>query len=536
MKTLFHVLMIFGLIQAAEAAGRTYHVDSQHGNDQNTGLSAEQAWKSLENTAGLSLRGGDKILLKRGCVFKGQLALENASGSSEAPVVVNTYGEGAAPIIDGVEVSSAVLISASSFLEVNNLEVTADASKSGREQGKIGIQISGGANPASHIVLRNVYIHDIFKSSRGGGIGISIAGSGGSGGGGGPGGKKRPGRGGSEISDVLVEKCRIERTAQFGIRVSGVNNLSFIDNELKDIGGPGIQPSGCRNLVIRGNTVDGSGSAKLDLMFGRGSGAWIHSCSDVLVEKNVFMNAEGINDSCGFHTDAWNNNVLVQYNLSIHNAGGFVEILGDNRNTVYRYNVSINDGWRVEGEENKRGKYQNSGSILWLSGFIPGNAPRKGPFNSYIYNNTVFVAKEQASSYSFAGTTEGVLIANNIFYFLGPVETAKPKQMDLRADPTGQIDNAVFQNNLYRTVAGVPDDLKIKDTDMIIGEPYFANPGGLDPMDYIPGNAALIKDKGIKIEKLPGDEIGIKEGLEVKVDFFGNPIVGLPDMGAIEIR
>ena len=157
---------------------------------------------------------------------------------------------------------------------------------------------------------------------------------------------------------MLVEKCRIERTAQFGILVRGVDNLSFIDNELKDIGGPGIQPGGCRNLVLRGNKIDGSGSTKLDLMFGRGSGAWIHSCSDVLVEHNVFMNASGINDSCGFHTDAWNNNVLVQYNLSVHNAGGFVEILGNNRNTVYRYNVSINDGWRVEGEENKRGKCQ----------------------------------------------------------------------------------------------------------------------------------------------------------------------------------
>ena len=31
--------------------------------------------------------------------------------------------------------------------------------------------------------------------------------------------------------------------------------------------------------------------------------------------------------------------MLVQYNISVHNAGGFVEIPGDNRNTAYRYNV-----------------------------------------------------------------------------------------------------------------------------------------------------------------------------------------------------
>ena len=46
----------------------------------------------------------------------------------------------------------------------------------------------------------------------------------------------------------------------------------------------------------------------------------------------------------------------------------------------------------------------------------------------------------------------------------------------------------------------------------------------------------MVKDKGIKIEKLPGDEIGIKEGLDVKEDIFGNPIVGLLDLGAIEIQ
>ena len=106
----------------------------------------------------------------------------------------------------------------------------------------------------------------------------------------------------------------------------------------------------------------------------------------------------------------------------------------------------------------------------------------------------------------------------------------------MKADPIGEIDNVVFENNVYRTAAGVPDDLKIKDANMIIGDPGFAKPGGVDPKDYIVGNAALVKDKGIKIEKLPGDKIGIKEGLEVKEDFFGNPIVGAPDLGAIEIQ
>jgi hypothetical protein len=36
--------------------------------------------------------------------------------------------------------------------------------------------------------------------------------------------------------------------------------------------------------------------------------------------------------------------------------------------------------------------------------------------------------------------------------------------------------------------------------------------------------------------KIPGDEIGLKAGLTVEKDFFGNAIVGRPDLGAVEIQ
>ena len=72
--------------------------------------------------------------------------------------------------------------------------------------------------------------------------------------------------------------------------------------------------------------------------------------------------------------------------------------------------------------------------------------------------------------------------------------------------------------------------------DMVIGNPQFANPGSEWPKGYVPGDASLVRDRGIVIPKLPGDTIGLRLGLEVKQDFFGNPIVGRPDLGAIEIE
>jgi hypothetical protein len=47
---------------------------------------------------------------------------------------------------------------------------------------------------------------------------------------------------------------------------------------------------------------------------------------------------------------------------------------------------------------------------------------------------------------------------------------------------------------------------------------------------------SLIVDQGISITALAGDRIGLEVGLSVTEDFFGNPVVGLPDMGAVEIQ
>ena len=65
----------------------------------------------------------------------------------------------------------------------------------------------------------------------------------------------------------------------------------------------------------------------------------------------------------------------------------------------------------------------------------------------------------------------------------------------------------------------------------------FKNPGGFDPADYVPANRDAVKDRGAsRIERIPGDTVGLVLGLEVAEDFFGNAIIGQPDMGAIEIQ
>ena len=124
------------------------------------------------------------------------------------------------------------------------------------------------------------------------------------------------------------------------------------------------------------------------------------------------MNANGPADSAGVHIDFNCSDVIIQYNYSANNAGGFCEILGNNYNCAYRYNISVNDGHRMKGQN---GAFQQ-GKTLWLSGFVGKGNERNGPFNSYIYNNTIIASEKIISKYAIDRASSGVLIKNNIFF------------------------------------------------------------------------------------------------------------------------
>jgi hypothetical protein len=77
---------------------RTYYIDSKSGDDSNDGLSEDKAWKSFKNTASLILGPGERLLLKRGCVFNEALRL-TAKGTLNNWAEIGAYGEGMRPQI-----------------------------------------------------------------------------------------------------------------------------------------------------------------------------------------------------------------------------------------------------------------------------------------------------------------------------------------------------------------------------------------------------------------------------------------------------
>ncbi len=84
---------------APSEEGRTFYVDSDNGQDRNTGRSEKGAWRSLDRINSADLKPGDTIRFKCGGVWRG--SLKPANGGANAPVTYTSYARGPKPLILG---------------------------------------------------------------------------------------------------------------------------------------------------------------------------------------------------------------------------------------------------------------------------------------------------------------------------------------------------------------------------------------------------------------------------------------------------
>ena len=101
MKKVLIIQMICmgALVRPTAQGARTYFVDSQSGDDIRDGLSESAAWKSLERANKADLRPGDRMLFRRGGLWRGVLDLK--SGDASARTYYGAYGSGPKPIFQG---------------------------------------------------------------------------------------------------------------------------------------------------------------------------------------------------------------------------------------------------------------------------------------------------------------------------------------------------------------------------------------------------------------------------------------------------
>lgn len=540
-KTIVSLFLLVFLCGSANATN--YYINAMVGKDANKGTAPLQSWKTIMPLNHVQLKPGDSILFATGQKFTGMLSLINVRGLLHHPVVVSSYpykGKKAKPVLDAGDQLNALLIQNSSFITVSGIEITAttpyqrtEASKAAEMRCGILVEVTKDEN-YEQILLNDVLVHDVYYNAKGFtrsaaevksangtqsyGLGIRVINN------------TKAGK----LKNIKVIKSEVFHVSHTGIKatatVNGIQQLEITSCKVYQTGGPGMQFSGVTDGHIHHNTIDHSGSTADTRNWGRGSGLWTWSCKNILIEHNRFENANGPGDSAGVHIDYNCSDVIVQYNLSANNAGGFCEILGNNYNCAYRYNISINDGFRVKGEN---GAFQE-GKIFWLSGYQGDQKKNAGPYNSYFYNNSIYVSANIIPKVAVSSSADGVLIANNIFYFEQAAQMVAGDQKKKEVDLDG-VPNVVFKNNLFLRADNWPVDLPLHDTAPLLGDPFFRKKGGLQLDDYLPANKKLIQNTGVTILPIPDDSIGIRIGLKVEKDILGNPVKGQPDMGAIEI-
>jgi len=489
--------------------GTTYYLDSQNGGDQNDGTLPERAWKSLSRVNSTVFAPGDRILLKAGTTYTGQLRPQG-SGSRAAPIVIDMFGRGNKPRIDGEgNVLDTLLLENVEYWQVNNLEITNLGPT--RANWRTGVRVSANNCGTLHnIQLKNLHVHDVNgsldKSTEGCGIFWQCKG-------------EKP----SRFDGLLIENCHVVRTDRNGIcgrsRFTDRSknwfpslNVVIRNNLLEDIGGDCIKPWGCDGCLIEYNRVYGGRQRCEDYA----AGIWPWSCDNTVIQFNEVSHIKGAKDGQAFDSDYNCQNSLFQYNYSHDNDGGFMLICGPARTggnvgcvgTVIRYNISQNDKSRIF--------------------HITGDSVR----NTYIYNNIIYIGPDLDIPIvlftDWGGWPENTYFYNNIFYAEGAARysygAGRNDDGTYKHEPGfGKSTNNIFSNNLfYGNHIKPPTDPKA-----ITANPMLAEPGsgGIGP-DSVDGYK--LKDGS------PCIAAGVKIPDNGGRDFWGNKVSQnrKPDIGA----
>lgn len=137
----------FNTVKAAEnESGITYYVSTLSGRDSNDGKSESKPFYSLQKINEIELQPGDQVLLEAGSVFADGYLHFKGSGSENAPIIVDRYGDGNDPkiqtngqgiwyqdygkVLDNPShknkgyVSSSILLYDVEYIEISNLDIS----------------------------------------------------------------------------------------------------------------------------------------------------------------------------------------------------------------------------------------------------------------------------------------------------------------------------------------------------------------------------------------------------------------------------
>ena len=531
----FVLLLSFSL-----CAQNQYYLSSSTGNDNNNG-SQTQPWKTLSKLSNTTIGPGDTVYFKKGDTFRGHYVV-NGSGTEGNPITFTSYGSGNKPIISGSDhddgggdFREAILVENEDNMIFEDLEIQNHRTTSRSGVGDLvsfGIQVISSSPGTKNnftfrdMTFKNVYglswvdpvNQEAFNAFEVSGLTFKSSWAG-------------------IINDVVVEDSYFTDLQRIGIHIKNTSgktsdkrntNIVVRRNDFFQIGGTCVLPIRTENCLIENNIFNQPGARTNDKMIGRGSAVWNWYCVNTIIQNNQSINAKGILDSHGIHVDHSNIDTFIQYNLMQDCEGGFVEILGGNQRAVYRFNISINDGWRVNPN------WANSDHTIWLNDKIGGQNGHPSS-DSYIYNNTVVINKSGNDAFDTAIDINGqnTRIFNNIFYAVNG--SGIGNQQGNYNDP-----NLIMTNNLF--FGNIRNNFKTIDANRVEVNPNFYNEQSGDQYGFQIDASSQAIDAGAAYAgnyahpAIPVGASTIFANVEEypTVDFFGNSLSGdsTPNIGA----
>ena len=431
MKKPILLLLVF-LFSCSSLDSYNIYIDSNDGDDKNSGNSKQNAWASLVNLDNIILKPGTIIHLKTDSEFNGVIEI-NDSGTENNPIIFKSYGNGKKPIVNGNgEKKYTILLNNVEHIIIDGIEISNEGIE--RLEARTGLTIlAEDSGELNNIVIQNMVIRDVNGSlvkSDGGGSAILI--------------RKFGEKIKSRINGLQILNNHIYKTERNAInfrasanRDKWYPNLNVIvkNNLIEKVPGDGIVIFGCDGAIVEHNTLRDFPDVLPDSE--AAAGIWPYSSDNTIIQFNEVSGHKAKWDAQGYDSD-WNSvGTIIQNNYSHDNYGGFVLVCnagssyGDKinigtANTIIRNNLSINDGIRPY-PTTRRGVFSPTFHIT-------------GPVeNTHIHDNIIIIPKKNQNVDNTIVRIDNwggpwpmkTTFENNKFYFEGDMKNQLRKRKDI---------------------------------------------------------------------------------------------------------
>jgi Right handed beta helix region len=416
-------LAILLLLASARPLAATDYFVRPNGHDEAQGTSTNAAWRSIERVNQARFLPGDRVRFEAGASFAGNLLLSaEDAGTSNAPVVIGSFGEGRATILAGRQ--TGITVENAGGVVLQNLIVAGDGRSNNagygircdnmltngqrldglcitnveaRDFGIFGILVSGAHAGFEHVLIAYCVMHDNL-------------------------------RGGMEVAGRLPWDSTVYAHADVHVSHCQAFNNTGDPAYLQNHSGSGIVLYQIDGGVMEYCTAWNNGA--LCRSSGGGVGLWTCASRGVVIQHcESFGNKTSGGDGGGFDLDGGCVDCALQYNYSHDNDGPGLMVYTypyasyTDRGAVVRFNISENDA-------RKGRRYAG----LWV------RTDGKEMTGLEIYNNTVVIGSwtDQAALIDARGVEARV--RNNIFIAAAPALPLRVEQPQERVR---------LENNLY---------------------------------------------------------------------------------------